>query len=180
MVALLHSPLGIRHPAPKIHHMTGGGGGLGRGGKTSKVNKGGESEEDSDGDGNVYKGREKGDVDVGKKDNDEKELDDEEGNYDLIPHQIRGSLSTFTQISPMVRDTLPIEQNQTLLFALTLHCTALPLGIPIPLPLALPLALALALHVQCDLVLLTSYTLSLSLLMLYISAVGLPLHTVGL
>jgi hypothetical protein len=112
MVALLHSPLGIRHPAPKIHHMTGGGGGGGgRGGKTSKVNKGGESEEDSDGDGNVYKGREKGDVDVGKKDNDEKELDDEEGNYDLIPHQIRGSLSTFTQISPMVRDTL--QWNRT-------------------------------------------------------------------
>jgi hypothetical protein len=126
MVALLHSPLGIRHPAPKIHHVTGGGGGGGGRGKTSKVSKGGESEEDSDGDGNVYNGGEKGDADVGKKDN-EKELDEEEeGNYDLIPHQIRGSLSTFTQISPMVRDTLPIEQNQTLLFALSLHCTSSP------------------------------------------------------
>ena len=82
MVALLHSPLGSRHPAPNIHHINpngkdGGGNGSGKGEEGDEKNAKGK------GNGND-EGKEK-----------EKELD-------LIPHQLRGSLATFTQIAPMV------------------------------------------------------------------------------
>ena len=63
-MAVLHSPVGIRHPAPMIHH-----------------------------------------INPKKKDqmkDKEEEIDEEEGKLDLIPHQLRGSLATFTQIAPMV------------------------------------------------------------------------------
>ena len=82
MVALLHSPLGSRHPAPNIHHINpngkdGGGKGSGKG---------------EEGDEKNAKGKGNGNDEENKK---EKELD-------LIPHQLRGSLATFTQIAPMV------------------------------------------------------------------------------
>ena len=98
------------------------------------MKRGGDSEEDSDGDGNVYKRGERGHVVMGKEEQAvEAEEEEEEGNYDLIPHQIRGSLSTFTQISPMVRTT-PTPCALTL----TLHCTALPLDLLVCLPPSLP------------------------------------------
>lgn len=84
MVALLHSSLGSRHPAPDITHLRQrqrdsrsdshasiaerGGQGSGGGGKA--------------GEGKGVKGVEDEDM--------------------LIPHQLRGSLATFSQISPMV------------------------------------------------------------------------------
>ena len=74
MVAVLHSPLGTRHPAPKIYHINP-----------------------------MKKDQMKGDGDEGKeKVEKEEEEEVEEGELDLIPHQLRGSLATFTQIAPMV------------------------------------------------------------------------------
>ena len=70
MVAVLHSPLGIRHPAPTLQYLNPT--------RTDQMN-------------------EKGSSNVGKEREDEKE-----DSLDLIPHQLRGSLATFTQISPMV------------------------------------------------------------------------------
>ena len=85
-MALLHSPLGSRHPAPNIHHINpngkdGGGKGSGKG---------------EEGDEKNAKGKGNGsDNENGREKEKEKELD-------LIPHQLRGSLATFTQIAPMV------------------------------------------------------------------------------
>ena len=44
----------------------------------------------------------KDDGDDSRKIDEEEEIDEEEGKLDLIPHQLRGSLATFTQIAPMV------------------------------------------------------------------------------
>lgn len=72
-MAVLHSPLGIRHPAPMIHHINP-----------------------------RKKDQMKDDGDDSRKIDKEEEIDEEEGKLDLIPHQLRGSLATFTQIAPMV------------------------------------------------------------------------------
>ena len=80
MVAVLHSPLGTRHPAPKIHHI-------------NPMKK-----EKMKGDGDDHSRKEKGKERVEK----EEEEEEEEGELALIPHQLRGSLATFTQIAPMV------------------------------------------------------------------------------